>query len=127
MNTRPALAFKLALLTALAEIVLIFAVTLRAAPADAPLYAGLLWALLKSAPLMSTIPWLLRGSARAAICLCFLLCFYFLAAVLTALAPPPQRWLGAIELVLICSGFVAGLLAARWARRPAASPATPPA
>lgn len=117
---RLAIAFRVALLAALAEIVLVLVVTLRAAPADAPLYAGLLWGAIKVVPLALVVPGLRRGNARAAVWLCFLLCAYFLTALLAALEPPPRRWAGVIEVVLVSTGFVAGLLAARWARRPAA-------
>ncbi|MFZ5723911.1 MAG: DUF2069 domain-containing protein [Pseudomonadota bacterium] len=118
---RAALAFRIALAVTLAEILLVALVNLRSAPADAPLYAGLLWIALKCAPLALVVPGLLRGRARAAIWLCFLLCVYFLTAVLAALDLPPRRWLGLLEVGLVATGFTAALLAARWSRQPAAA------
>lgn len=121
-DARLALAFRIALAAALAEILLIALITLRAAPPEAPLYAGLLWAALKCGPLLLVLPGLARGHANAAIWFCFMLCAYFLTAVLAA-TDPPRRWLGLVEVALIAAGFVAGLLAARWARQSAASSA----
>ncbi|MFP5441470.1 MAG: DUF2069 domain-containing protein [Gammaproteobacteria bacterium] len=123
-DARLALAFRIALAAALAEILLVALVTLRSAPPEAPLYAGLLWAAVKCAPLVLVLPGLARGRANAAVWLCFLLCAYFLTAVLAAMDAPPRRWLGLLEVGLVAAGFVAGLLAARWARQSAASSAT---
>lgn len=109
-------ALRLATLAATAEILLVATWTLRHPPAEAALYAGVLWALLKCGPLLVLLPGLVRGSARAAVWLCFVLCAYFLAAVIDALQPPPVRWLGLLELAVITTGFTAGLLAARWGR-----------
>lgn len=114
---RLALVFRIALAAALAEMLLVAVVTLRGAPPDAPLYAGLLWAAIKCAPLALVLPGLARGRANAAVWLCFLLCAYFLTAVLAAMDAPPRRWLGLLEIGLVATGFVAGLLAARWARQ----------
>lgn len=108
------IALRVATLAALAEIVLVAGWTLRKAPAEAALYAGFLWALVKCGPLLAVVPGLVRGSRRAAIWLCYVLCAYFLAAVLSALSQGPERWLGLLEVVVISTGFVAGLLAGRW-------------
>lgn len=110
-------ALRIATTAAVAEILLVAAWTLRSAQAEAALYAGFLWILLKCGPLLAVLPGLVRGSHRAATWLCFVFCAYFLAAVLTALAPPPVRWLGLLEIVVISTGFVAGLLATRWGRQ----------
>lgn len=123
-DARLALVFRIALAAALAEMLLVALTTLRAAPPDAPLYAGLLWAAIKCAPLALVLPGLARGRANAAVWLCFLLCAYFLTAVLAAMDAPPRRWLGLLEVGLVATGFVAGLLAARWARQSMASSAT---
>ncbi len=109
-------ALHIAATAAAAEILLVAGWTLRSAPADAALYAGFLWALVKCGPLLALMPGLVRGSARTATWLCFVLCAYFLAAIISALAPPPVRWLGLIEILVISTGFGAGLLAARWGR-----------
>lgn len=122
-DTRLALFFRIALAAALAEILLITLVTLRAAPPEAPLYAGLLWAAIKCAPLALVLPGLVRGQANAAVWLCFLLCAYFLTAVLAAMDAPPRRWLGLLEVGLVATGFVASLLAARRALQSTASSA----
>lgn len=119
------LTLRVAILSALAEILLIVVITLRSAQPDASLYAGLLWALLKVAPLLLIVPALLRGSAKAATWLCFAYCGYFVAAVLTAGSPPPLRWLGLLEVLLIVSGFTAGLLFTRWSRAAPAHLAPP--
>ena len=116
-------ALRIATLAAAAEILLVAITTLRNVPADGALYAGFLWTLLKCGPLLALLPGLTRGSARAATWLCYVLCAYFLAAVLTAAAPPPLRWIGGIEVIVVCTGFVAGLLATRWGRgRPEPAP-----
>lgn len=111
---RQRLAMTIALAMALAEVLLVAWVSVRQAPAAAPVVAGLLWIGLKCLPLLLVVPGLVQRRKRAAVWLCFLLCFYFLGAVLTALAPPPVRWLGLLEVLVISTGFTAGLLAARW-------------
>lgn len=118
--TRLALLFRVALTAALAEIVLVAMMTLRGAPADAPLYAGLLWVLLKSLPLLLVLPGLLRGRTNAAVWLCFISCFYFATAVLAAM-DPSRRALGLLEIAVIATAFSAGLLAARGARQATSS------
>jgi len=109
-------ALHIAVAATMAEILLVAAWTLRHAPGEAALYAGILWTLLKCGPLLVLLPPLVRGSARACVWLCFVLCAYFTAAVIDAMSPPPVRWLGMIEVVLVCVAFVAGMLAARWGR-----------
>lgn len=109
-------ALRVAIAATLAEILLVAAWTLRQAPAEAALYAGVLWTLLKCGPLLVLLPPLARGSARACVWLCFVLCAYFAAAVVDAFSPPPVRWLGIMETVLVGVAFVAGMLAARWGR-----------
>lgn len=109
-------ALRIATTAAVAEILLVAGWTLRTAQAEAALYAGFLWILVKCGPLLAVLPGLVRGSHRAATWLCFVLCAYFLAAVLSAAAPPPLRWLGLLEVAVISTGFVAGLLATRWGR-----------
>lgn len=116
-------ALHIAATAAAAEIVLVAGWTLRTSPAEAALYAGFLWSLVKCGPLLAVMPGLVRGSARAATWLCFILCAYFLAAVVTAASPPPLRWLGLVEILVITTGFVAGLLATRWGRGRAEPPA----
>lgn len=111
------LALRVAIAATLAEILLVIIVTLRAGPADASLAAGLLWATLKVTPLLVLLPSMLRGSGRATTWLCFLLCGYFVAAVMAAVSPPPMRWLALLEIAVIAVGFTAGLLATRWSRQ----------
>lgn len=124
--------FRLALITALTECVLIAVLTLRGAPGgalndapvNAPLYAGLLWALLKCTPLLLILPGLARRRANAAIWLCFLSCAYFTTAVLAAM-DPARRGLGLVEIAVLATAFTAGLLAARKAGRGESSLETP--
>lgn len=115
-------ALRIATIAAVAEILLVATWTLRNAPPEAALYAGFLWTLLKCAPLLVLLPLLVRGSAKAAVWLCFVFCAYFLAAVIDAMQPPPVRWLGLLEVAVVTTGFVAGLLAARWGRGQAEPP-----
>lgn len=112
-EARRHLAFKIALTMTLAEILLVAAIAIQRAGNDAPALAGLFFIGLKSLPLLLLLPGLLRGSAKAAIWLCFLLCFYFLGAVLSVMEPPPLRWLGLADIAVIATGFTAALLAAR--------------
>lgn len=109
-------ALRIATAATLAEILLITVWTLRKAPPEAALYAGVLWTLVKCGPLLVLLPPLVRGSTRAAVWLCFVLCAYFLAAVIDAMSPPPVRWLGVLEIIVISAAFTAALLGARWGR-----------
>lgn len=118
-------ALRVARWSALALLAIILGWTFKTAPPEAPLYAGALWAMIKGAPLLVLLPGLFRGSARTAIWLCFVLCGYFLGAVIDAAAPPPARWIGALEIVVIAIGFTAGLLAGRWGRGAPEPPLTP--
>lgn len=110
----------------LAEILLVTVYTLRMGPPGASLAAGALWAFVKVLPLLVLLPGLRRGSHRATTWLCFLLCGYFVGAVLTASLPPPARWVGIVEVLLVATGFTAGLLATRWARAAAAQSGVEP-
>lgn len=105
---------------AAAEIVLVTAVTLVQRPDGAALYAGIVLALLKCAPLLALLPFLLRGSRKAAVWLCYAFCFYFPMAVLTVMEPAPLRWLGAGEIVVSAVVYTSALLAVRWGRPAAA-------
>lgn len=118
-------ALRVARLAAVAEIAAIVGWTFRAAPPDAPLYAGALWAMIKTAPLLVLLPGLFRGSPRTAIWLCYVLCGYFLAAVIDVASPPPLRWIGCLEVVATVTGFCAGLLAGRWGRGAPEPPLSP--
>lgn len=121
-NRRFQLALRIATAATIAEVLLVAVWSLRNAPAEGALYAGVLWTLIKCGPLLLLLPALVRGSARAAVWLCFTLCAYFLAAVIDALAPPPLRWLGILETLLITSAFIAAMLAARWGSHAPESP-----
>lgn len=116
-DARFAHALRVATTAAAAEILLVAIWTFRNAPAEGALYAGALLTLLKCGPLLAVLPGLLRGSARSAVWLCFVLCAYFPFAVLAAMDQPPHRWLGLLEILVIAIAFTAGLLAARWGRR----------
>lgn len=117
LNPRLTPALRLAIATTVAEIILVIWWTFSTAPAGASFVAGGIWALVKVTPLLLVLPGLLRGSHRASAWLCFLLCGYFIGAVLTASAPPPARWVGTVECLLVSTAFTAGLLATRWTRR----------
>jgi len=116
INPRLTPALRVAIAATAAEIVLVIWWTFATAPAGASLLAGAIWSLVKVSPLLLVLPGLLRGSHKASAWLCFLLCGYFIGAVLTASAPPPARWLGLVETLLVSVAFAAGLLATRWTR-----------
>ena len=115
-GNRFTMAMRVATTLAIAEILLVMIVTLRQAPPEGALYAGLMWSVVKCAPLIILLPGLVRGSPRAATWFCFVLCAYFTAAVATAAAPSPLRNLALLETILVGAGFIAGLLATRWGR-----------
>lgn len=121
MNMHLAGALRIAAAMTVAEILLVAVYTLRMGPAEASLLAGVLWALAKTAPLFLVLPGLLRGSGKASAWLCYLLCGYFIGAVLTASLPPPASYIGFVEVLVVSTGFVAGLLATRWSRQPSAN------
>lgn len=125
-NARFALAMQLTAAAAMAEVLLIVSWTLRTAPAEAALYAGLLWGLLKCLPLLIVIPGLLRGNAHAATWLCFILCFYFVMAVMAAFSHPFTLGIHLLEILLLVSGFISGLLATRWRPAPTPTPSATP-
>lgn len=114
-SVRLGLALRVAVVALLAEIILVTGITLETAQPGAPLYAGLIWALLKSLPLLLVLPGLLRGSHRAGAWYCFLLCAYFIGAVLTA-STPGLLLPGLVEVAVVSTGFIAGMLGTRWTR-----------
>lgn len=116
VQPRAARAFSIAAWCTAAEILRITAVVMYTRPAEAALYAGALWALLKCAPLLVLLPGLRRHSHRQAVWLCFALCLYFPLAVLEAFGAPPLAGAGLLGVALTSTAFVAGLLAARWSR-----------
>lgn len=118
MNPKLSPALRVAVATTVAEILLVIWWTFSNAPPDASLLAGGIWALAKVAPLLLVLPGLLRAHHRASAWLCFLMCAYFIGAVLTASAPPPARWVGGVEIVIVSVVFVAAMLATRWTRTP---------
>jgi uncharacterized membrane protein len=115
-QARLAQAFAIAGWCTAAEILRITAVVMYTRPAEAALYAGALWSLLKCAPLLILLPGLRRHSHRHAVWLCFALCLYFPLAVLEAFGAPPLAGAGLLGVGLTSLAFVAGLLAARWSR-----------
>lgn len=133
---RIVVALRIAATAAMAELLLIVGQTLRNAPAEAALYAGLIWVLVKCIPLLVVLPGLLRGSTRAATWLCFIFCFYFPFAIIAALPGQGANQvpgidilgshlpvLAVLEITVIVAGFTAGLLAVRWSRTALPQPA----
>ena len=87
------------------------------APPDAEPIAGVILTIVAYGPLLFFIPAVVSGDGRQLSWLCFVLMFYFCFYVVHAFYPPPANYLAWLRLFLLCSLFIAAMLAIRQEKR----------